>query len=51
MHDAPYSSHSQGRVEKFNYTIKKYLSKEFIANNGINLIFENIKFKNYKFLS
>ena len=45
LHGAPYSPHSQGIVERFNYTIKKYLCKEFIANNRNFLIFENIKFK------
>ena len=45
LYGAPYSSHNQGIVERFNYTIKKYLCKEFIANNNQNLVFENIKFK------
>lgn len=45
LHGSPYSQHSQGIVEKFNYTIKKYFCKEFITNQRNNLIFENIKFK------
>ena len=45
LHGAPYSPHSQGIVERFNYTMKKYLCKEYIANNNNNLVFENIKFK------
>ena len=28
VHGAPYSPHSMGIIERFNYTIKKYLSKE-----------------------
>lgn len=45
LHGAPYSPLSQGIVERFNYTMKKYLCKEYIANNNNNLVFENIKFK------
>ena len=45
LHGAPYSPHSQGIVERFNYSVKKYLSKEYISNNCKNLNFEEIKFK------
>ena len=34
IHGAPYSPHSQGIIERFNYGIKKYLSKEFISNKS-----------------
>ncbi len=34
-----------GIVERFNYTIKKYLSKEYIANGSNNLIFEDWRLK------
>ena len=34
IHGIPYNHHSQGTVERFHYTIKKYLGKEYI-NNGI----------------
>ena len=42
---APYNPHSMGIVERFNYTIKKYLSKEYIANGSNNLIFEDYRLK------
>ena len=45
LHGAPYSPHTHGIVQRFNYTIKKYLCKDFFTNNRNNLIFENIKFK------
>ena len=45
IHGLPYGPHSQGSVERFNYTIKKYLGKEFISNGEQNLDFENCRFK------
>jgi len=30
--EIPYNLHCTGIIERFNYSIKKYLSKEFIAN-------------------
>ena len=49
IHGAPYSPHSIGIVERFNYTIKKYLSKEYIANGEKNIVFEihRLKIINY----
>ena len=41
----PFNPHSQGAIERFNYTIKKYLAKEYIANGAKNLKFNNIKNK------
>ena len=40
---------SQGTIERFHYTIKKYLSKEFISNGCNNICFEEcrIKIMNY----
>jgi len=32
-----------GIVERFNYTIKKYLSKDYITNGGNNLDFESYR--------
>ena len=40
-----YNPHSQGKVERFHYTIKKYLGKEYI-NNGYNkLNFKSVRIK------
>ena len=39
IHDIPYNPHSQGTIERFHYTIKKYLAKEFISNNYQKIIF------------
>ena len=44
-HGKPYSPHSQGGIERFNYTIKKYLGKEYITNGKNKLDFETAKFK------
>ena len=32
VHGIPYNPHSKGKIERFNYTIKKYLCKEFISH-------------------
>ena len=32
IHGIPYNPHIQGTIERFHYTIKKYLGKEFIKN-------------------
>ena len=45
IHGAPNNPHSMGIVERFNYTIKKYLSKEYIGNGSNNLIFEDCRLK------
>jgi len=33
IHGIHYNPHSQGTIERFYYTIKKYLAKEYISNN------------------
>ena len=35
MHGISNNPHSHGTIERFNYTVKKYLAKEFIFNNRI----------------
>ena len=45
IHGMPFNPHSQGAIERFNYTIKKYLLKEYIINGAKNLNFNNIKNK------
>ena len=45
LHGSPYSPHSQGIIERFNYTIKKDVSKEFLANNNNKLDFNEVRFK------
>ena len=45
IHGSPYSPHSQGIIERFNYTIKKYLAKEFVANNNNEFDFNEVRFK------
>ena len=44
-HGMPFNPHSQSSIERFNYTIKKYLSKEYIANGANKLNFNEIKNK------
>ena len=45
LHGMPFNARAQGTIERFNYTIKKNLLKEFIAN-GNNLIdFQKVKSK------
>jgi hypothetical protein len=44
-HGLPYGPYSQGSIERFNYTIKKNLSKEYIANGEKSLEFEKFRFK------
>ena len=45
VHGVPYSPHSMGVIERFNYTIKKYLSKEYISNGENNIDFESCRMK------
>jgi len=41
----PYNPHSQGTVERFHYTIKKYFGKEYINNCYKKLNFDEIRIK------
>ena len=41
----PYYPHSQGTIERFHYTIKKYLAKEFISNGYQKLNFSEVRIK------
>ena len=45
MQGSPHSPHNHGIIERFNYTITKYLSKEFLANNNNKLDFNEVRFK------
>ena len=41
----PYYPHSQGTIERFHYTIKKYLAKEFISNDYQKFNFSEVRIK------
>ena len=43
IHGVPYNPHSQGTVERFHYTIKKYLGKEYINNSCKKLDFDSVR--------
>ena len=45
IHGIPYNPHSQGTVERFHYTIKKYLGKEYINNGYKKLNFDSVRIK------
>ena len=45
IHGIPYNPHSQGTVERFHYTIKKYLGKEYINNGYKKLNFDKVRIK------
>ena len=45
IHGIPYNPHSQGTVERFHYTIKKYLGKEYINNGYKKLDFDEVRIK------
>lgn len=45
IHDIPYNPHTQGTIELFHYTIKKYLAKEYINNGYKNLDFDSVRIK------
>ena len=45
IHGIPYNPHSQGTIERFHYTIKKYLAKEYISNNYKRLNFNETRIK------
>ena len=45
IHGIPYNPHSQGTIERFHYTIKKYLAKEYISNNYKQLNFNETRIK------
>ena len=49
IHGVPYNPHAQGTIERFHYTIKKYLAKEYINNNYKKLNFEEVRIKVIKF--
>ena len=49
IHGVPYNPLTQGTIERFHYTIKKYLAKETINNNYKNLNFEDVRIKVIKF--
>lgn len=49
VHGVPYSPHSIGVIERFNYIIKKYLSKEYICNGENNIDFESCRMKNLNY--
>ena len=41
----PYNPHTQGTVERFHYTIKKYLGKENIQNGYKKLNFDSVRIR------
>jgi len=41
----PYNPHFQGTIERFHYTIKKYLGKEYIHNGFKPLNFEEVRIR------
>ena len=43
IHGIPYNPHSQGTIERFHYTIKKYLTKEYINNGYQKLDFDSVR--------
>ena len=45
IHGIPYNPHSQVTVERFHYTIKKYLGKEYINNGYKKLDFDAVRIK------
>lgn len=45
IHGIPYNPHTQGTIEKFYYTIKKYLGKEFINNGYKALNFDSVRIR------
>ena len=45
IHGIPYNPHSQGKVERFHYTIKNYLGKEYINNGYKKLDFDEVRIK------
>ena len=45
IHGIPYNPHSQGTIERFHYTIKKYFAKEFISNNYKKLNFISVRIR------
>ena len=45
MHGISNNPHSHGTIERFNYTVKIYLSKEFISNNYKKLNFSSVRIR------
>ena len=45
IYGIPYNPHLQGTVERFHYTIKKYLGKEYINNGYKKLNFDSVRIK------
>lgn len=45
IHGMPFSPRAQGTIERFNYSIKKYLTKEYIANGEKTIEFKAVKNK------
>ena len=43
IHGIPYKPHSQGAIERFHYTIKKYLTKEYINNGNNKVDFDSVR--------
>ena len=43
IHGIPYNPHIQGTIERFHYTIKKYLGKEFINHVYKPLNFDSVR--------
>ena len=41
----PFCPHAQGTIERFNYSIKKYLTKEYITNGEKIIDFKTVKNK------
>ena len=45
IHGIPYNPHAQGTIERFHYTIKKYLAKEYINNEYKKLDFDEVRIR------
>jgi hypothetical protein len=45
IHGIPYNPHTQGTIERFHYTIHKYLGKEYVQNGYKKLIFDSVRIR------
>ena len=45
IHSIPYNPHTQGTIERFHYTIKKYLGKEYVQNGYKKLNFDSVRIR------
>ena len=45
IHGIPYNPHTQGTIERFHYTIKKYLGKEYVQNGYKKLNFDSVRIR------